>query len=75
MAGGGVSVFGNNFWKGTWTGKMPDHEEMAAPHALHGGAGHEVSPMAESQQVANLIAQTGVFQRNPFMPQFSMESW
>ncbi|SCX82968.1 hypothetical protein [Nitrosospira sp. Nsp13] len=68
-------VFGNNFWKGTWTGKMPGHEEMAAPHALHGIAGHEVSPMAESQQVANLIAQTGVFQRNPFMPQFSMESW
>lgn len=68
-------VFGNNFWKGTWTGKMPGHEEMAAPHALHEGPEHAVSPMAESQQVANLIAQSGVFHNNPFMPSFSIEAW
>lgn len=68
-------VYGNNFWKGTWIGKMPGHAEMVAPHALHEGPEHVVSPMAESQQVANLIAQTGVFHNNPFMPSFSMEAW
>jgi len=67
-------VFGNDFWKGTWLGKMPGHEMAMAIHALHDDAQHAVSPMAESQQVANLIARTGIFHHNPFMPSFSIEA-
>ena len=69
------AVFGNDFWKGKWLGKVPVHEEGATAHALHGDGPHTVSPMADSLQVANLIAQTGQFLRSPFMPAFSVETW
>jgi hypothetical protein len=58
-------VFGDDFWQGTWVGKMPEHEEGATLHATL-----EVSELAgphtsEMEQVGQLIAQTGVFLR-PF---------
>jgi hypothetical protein len=65
-------VFGNDFWKGKWLGKMPGHKEVAAPHALSEGLEHAVSPMAEMQQVTNLIARAGVFHK-PFTLDFTAD--
>lgn len=64
-------VFGDNFWKGTWVGKMPGREQGATVHALI--ERHAEHHLAELHQVASLIAQSGVFHSNPFMPAFSIE--
>ena len=66
-------VFGDNFWKGTWVGKMPGREQEATVHALIEDPRHAEHHLAELHQVANLIAQSGVFHSNPFMPAFSIE--
>ena len=67
-------IFGENFWKGTWLGNMPGHGEATSIHALHGGEEHAVSPIAKLQEVANVIARTGIFHDHPFMPSFSIEA-
>lgn len=67
-------VFGNNFWKGKWVGKMPGHEEGAHVHALIEDPKHAAPHLNEMQQVTNLIAKSGVFHR-PFQQPFSIEGW
>jgi hypothetical protein len=65
-------IFGNDFWKGTWLGRMPGHEEEGTSPALHGAHEHTISLMSEMQEVTNLIASTGVFHK-PFSLPFFME--
>jgi hypothetical protein len=67
------SVFGNDFWKGKWIGKMPGHEAGASVHALLQDPQHAGPHLSEVQQVAKLIAQAGVF--HTFMPSASIEAW
>ena len=66
-------VFGNDFWKGMWIGKMPGHEQGVTVHALLEDPNQAGPHMVEMHQVVNLIAQSGVFHSNPFMPSFSIE--
>ena len=47
--------FRQRLLEGTWLGKFPDHEDAVAQ-----ASAAEVSPVTDSLQVANLIAQTGV---------------
>jgi len=65
-------VAGDEFWKGTWVGKMPKQEKGATVHALLEDPQHAAPHMSELQQVANLVARAGVF--HSFMP-FSVDAW
>jgi hypothetical protein len=56
-------VFGNDFWKGTWLGKMPGHEEQAQPRALHLKLEHPkvaAQHLAELEEAVKVVRQSGV---------------
>jgi hypothetical protein len=68
-------VFGNDFWKGTWVGKMPEHGQGqgATVHGMLENPDVAVRHGTELQQVAQLVAQAGV--SHTFMPAVSIEAW
>jgi len=63
-------VFGNDFWKGTWVGKMPGRPDQAeAGMGVHAMLEHPDHPEhgehhgSEVEQVTRLIAKSGIFHR------------
>lgn len=71
-------VFGNNFWKGTWVGKMPGHEDdtAAAPgvHAQLENSEHAHPHTSEVEEAVRCIAQAGVLHKG-FVNAISYEAW
>jgi hypothetical protein len=56
-------VFGNDFWKGTWLGKMPSHEEHAPAKDVHLALEHPkvaAQHLAEVEEAVKVVRQSAV---------------
>ncbi|MGH8948603.1 MAG: hypothetical protein ACRDXF_07060, partial [Acidimicrobiia bacterium] len=56
-------VLGNDFWKGTWLGNMPSHEEQAPTNNVLLALEHPkvaAQHLAEVEQAVEIVRQSGV---------------
>jgi hypothetical protein len=59
-------VFGDNFWQGTWVGRMPGHEAGGTAHGMLEDPQSAAAHLSGMEDVIRLIARSGVFHR-PFI--------
>lgn len=56
-------VFGNDFWKGTWTGKIPGDEQTPEAHGVHMSLEQPQvaqAHLADEEEAARIVRQSGV---------------
>lgn len=56
-------VFGDDFWRGTWLGKMPSHDEHAPTRNVHLALEHPTvggQHLAEAEAAVKVVRQSGV---------------